>query len=62
VAASPRPAAEKSFQSARSKKFQLLGYNPSMFAAHPVYLTIASASSAGKAARATITKTTTIKG
>lgn len=33
-----------------------------MFAAHPVSLTIASAATAGKAARATITKTTTIKG
>jgi hypothetical protein len=33
-----------------------------MFAARPVTLTIASANLASKAVRATITKTTTIKG
>jgi hypothetical protein len=33
-----------------------------MFAAYPVSMTIASAATASKAARATITKTTTIKG
>jgi hypothetical protein len=44
------------------QKILVLGYNPTMFAARPLSLSIASAAMASKAARATITKTTTIKG
>jgi len=39
-----------------------LGYNKDMLAARPLSLSIASAALASKGARATITKTTTIKG
>ncbi len=44
------------------QNFLVLRYNAAMFAARPLSLSIASATTAGKAARATITKTTTIKG
>jgi len=44
------------------QKIPVLSYNKSMFAARPLTLSIASAALASKAARATITKTTTIKG
>jgi hypothetical protein len=44
------------------QKISVLGYNKAMFAACPLSLSIASAALASKAARATITKTTTIKG
>jgi len=39
-----------------------MGYNSDMFAAHTVTLTLATAAPADKAARAIISKTTTIKG
>jgi hypothetical protein len=52
----------KSFQSARGRKKCFSRYNSFMFAAHLISLTTASASQAGSAARASISKTTTIKG
>jgi hypothetical protein len=44
------------------QKILVLGYNKPMFAARPLSLSTASAALASKAVRATITKTTTIKG
>jgi hypothetical protein len=44
------------------QKILVLGYNKFMFVARPFFSSIVFAATASKAARATISKTTTIKG
>nr|CBA28679.1 hypothetical protein Csp_A08350 [Curvibacter putative symbiont of Hydra magnipapillata] len=57
-----RPSPSKIISVRAEQKILVLRYNKSMFVARPISLSLLTAPKAAKAARAIISKTTTIKG